>query len=140
MGEELRQQSRLVTDRLEIIAHLAPGVVLQYRERLKERVNQLLKDAELRVGDADLIREVSLFADRCDINEELTRLRSHFEQFTACLEEGEAQGRKLEFLCQEMFREVNTIGSKSNDVGIAHAVVDIKGSIEKMREIVQNVE
>ncbi len=115
-------------------------MVQQYRDRLKDRVNQLLKDSDVRVDDSDLIREVSLFADRCDINEELTRLRSHLQQFTGCLNEAGSQGRKLEFLCQEMLREVNTIGSKSNDIEIAHAVVEIKSSIEKLREIVQNVE
>jgi uncharacterized protein (TIGR00255 family) len=88
----------------------------------------------------DLIREVSLFADRCDITEELTRLRSHLQQYRKLLDAEISSGRKLEFLGQELFREINTIGSKANDVEIAHRVVDMKAAIEKMREIIQNVE
>lgn len=140
MRDELRQQCEFVREKLTVIGERAPGVVVHYRNRLKERVGQLLRDSDMHVEDTDLIREVSLFADRCDINEEITRLRSHLEQFVGCLDESGSAGRKLEFLCQEMFREVNTIGSKANDVEIAHAVVEMKGSIEKMREIVQNVE
>ena len=86
------------------------------------------------------MREVSIFADKCDINEEITRLRSHLEQFAEFLDQESSQGRKLEFLSQEMFREVNTIGSKANDVGIAHAVVEMKSAVEKLREVLQNVE
>ena len=92
------------------------------------------------VADADLIREVSIFADRSDINEEITRLKSHLDQFQAFIREPVSTGRKLDFLSQEMNREVNTIGSKANSVAIAHAVVEMKAAIEKMREILQNVE
>ncbi len=140
MRQELAHHCSLVGEQLDQVAARAPGVVVQYRDKLKERVSQLLRDTGVGVKDEDLIREVSVFADRCDINEEITRLRSHLDQFAECLGQTESAGRKLEFLCQEMFREVNTIGSKSNDVTIAHAVVEMKGAIEKLREIVQNVE
>ena len=100
----------------------------------------MLVGSDAAIGETDLIREVSIFADRCDINEEITRLRSHLEQFETFVTQKESTGRKLEFLGQEMFREVNTIGSKANNVAIAHSVVEMKASIEKMREILQNVE
>lgn len=140
MRQELAHHCSLVSVALNQVAERAPTVIVQYRDKLRDRVSQLLRDTGVGVSDEDLIREVSLFADRCDINEEIARLRSHLGQFGECLDEPESAGRKLEFLCQEMFREVNTIGSKSNDVLIAHAVVEMKGTIEKLREIVQNVE
>ena len=89
---------------------------------------------------ADLIKEVSLFADRTDISEEIVRLRSHVEQFLATMELPESSGRKLEFLTQEMVREANTIGSKANDVEIARQVIEIKTAIERIREMMQNIE
>jgi uncharacterized protein (TIGR00255 family) len=140
MRQELSQHCGLIGAQLNQVASRAPGVVVWYRDKLKERVTQLLQGTGFSASDADLIREVSIFADRCDITEEITRLRSHLVQFGECLNQTESAGRKLEFLCQEMFREVNTIGSKSNDVVIAHAVVEMKGMVEKLREIVQNVE
>lgn len=140
MRQDLAHQCELVAEQLSVVVEQAPTVVRQYRDKIKDRVNQLLSDTGVSVSDDDLIREVSIFADRCDINEEITRLRSHLEQFGECLDQKESAGRKLEFLCQEMFREVNTIGSKSNNVDIAHAVVEMKGCIERLREITQNVE
>lgn len=140
MQQELVHHCQLVRDQVAVVSAQAPGVVVQYRDRLHERVAQLLKDSDASISEEDLIREVSVFADRCDINEEILRLTSHLDQFEECLDEDESAGRKLEFLCQEMFREINTIGSKSNNVEIAHAVVDMKGTVEKLREIVQNVE
>lgn len=140
MRRDLAQHCQAIRQHLAVVAARAPLVVVQYRDRLLERVTQLLKDTDVAVSDADLIREVSVFADRCDINEEIMRLTSHLDQFDECLEGEESAGRKLEFLCQEMFREVNTIGSKSNNVDIAHAVVEMKGTVERLREVVQNVE
>jgi uncharacterized protein (TIGR00255 family) len=140
MEQELRANCTVITEQLKKIADQAPQVVREYRDKMRQRVSELLAGAEAEVADSDLIREVSVFADRCDINEEITRLRSHLEQFDAFLREKESQGRKLEFLGQEMFREVNTIGSKANSVAIAHNVVEMKAAIEKMREILQNVE
>lgn len=140
MQTDLRQNCRIVAAEVDRVAGLTGNVVVNYRDRLQQRVNELLTDADVRLDPADLIREVSIFAERVDINEELTRLRAHLEQFDVFLDESESQGRKLEFLCQEMFREVNTIGAKANDVGISHGVVEMKAAIEKMREILQNVE
>lgn len=140
MADELRSNVALIEAEVDLIAEQAPGVVREFRDRLRERVSELLKGSEASVGDADLIREVSLFADRADINEEITRLRSHLAQFRVFLEDRQSQGRKLDFLTQELFREVNTIGSKANNVAIAHRVVEMKAAVEKIREILQNIE
>lgn len=140
MAEELRVNLKLLETELDAIAEQAPTVVRDYRDKLRDRVTELLKGTEASVGPADLIREVSLFADRADINEEITRLRSHLDQFRAFLDDKQSQGRKLDFLTQELFREVNTIGSKANNVSIAHRVVEMKAAVEKIREILQNIE
>jgi uncharacterized protein (TIGR00255 family) len=140
MAEELSSLCTTVEEHCEQIAKRAPNVLHDYRERLKNRVNELLQTTSVRVDDDNLIRELGLFADRCDITEELTRLRSHMQQYRKLLASGPSSGRKLDFLGQELFREVNTIGSKANDVEISHRVVEMKAAVEKMREIVQNVE
>ena len=140
MQEDLQQSGLFMREQLDRIAERAPEVVLSLRDRLQERVQELLQRFDVQVEASDLIREVSILAERCDINEELTRLRCHLDQFAAFLAEETSQGRKLDFLSQEMFREINTIGSKANDVAIAHAVVDMKAANERIREIVQNVE
>lgn len=140
LQDDLEANARVVAAQLDRIAELAPQVVRDYRDRLLERVRELLEGMDAAVDSSDLIREVSIYSDRCDINEEIMRLRSHLDQFRAFLAEKTSQGRKLEFLSQEMFREVNTIGSKANNVAIAHAVVEMKAAVEKMREVLQNVE
>lgn len=121
------------------VAKRAPKVVEHHRTRLLER----LAKADIDVADADderFLREVVYFTDRSDISEELTRLESHFDQVDGCLISNEPVGRKLDFLAQEMFREVNTIGSKANDSEISQEVVTLKTELEKIREQVQNVE
>jgi len=140
MQDDLQANVRVVADRLNQVVDLAPQVVSEYRMKLLERVRQTIAEVDVTVTDSDLIREVSIFADKCDINEEITRLRCHLEQFEAFLHSDESTGRKLEFLTQEMFREVNTIGSKANNVPIAHAVVAMKAAVEKIKEVLQNVE
>jgi len=124
-----------ITDRISL---RAPLVVVEYQERLKERLNNLLSDAVL--DETRLAMEVALFADRAAIDEELVRLYSHFEQFEKILNTAGPVGRKLDFLVQEMNREVNTIGSKANDLEIAQLVVDGKSELEKIREQIQNIE
>ena len=140
MADELRTQCAAISSQVDEIALLAPQVIIEYRDKLLQRVNDLVKDLDTRLGPAEVLREVALHADRCDITEEITRLRSHLSQFQKLLDDKTSQGRKLDFMCQELFREVNTIGSKSNHVGIAHAAVEAKVCVERMREIVQNVE
>ncbi len=111
-----------------------------FRDRLHERVRSLLAEHDVQIDRSDLIKEVSIFAERSDIAEEVTRLASHLDQFREILNEPESPGRKMEFLAQEMFREANTIGSKAGDVAISRHVVEIKGTLERTRELVQNVE
>lgn len=94
----------------------------------------------LDISDERLAKEIALFADRCDVSEELTRLHSHFAKFHEYINSPEASGRSLDFLCQELFREFNTIGSKANDALIAQTVVEAKTELEKLREQTQNIE
>jgi uncharacterized protein (TIGR00255 family) len=124
------------------VEDLAPRSVERYRERLHERIQELGRGfaGGFTPDAARLAQEVALFADRLDVAEELTRLRSHVAQVRALLAGGEPAGRKLEFLVQELHREANTIGSKSQSAEIATAVVALKAEIERIREQVQNVE
>jgi uncharacterized protein (TIGR00255 family) len=139
MADELRALGRGIADQLERVAARSPVVVEAYAQRLLERVQSLVQD-RVAVEPKDLIREVAIFAERGDIAEEITRLRAHLGQFAAVLDEPESAGRKLEFVVQEMGRETNTIGSKANDVEISRGVVEMKGLLEKIRELIQNVE
>lgn len=117
----------------------SPLLVEARRERLLERLSAALGPQGVTVSPADVAREVALVAERCDVSEELVRLESHLGQFERLLD-AEAPGRQLDFLAQELGREANTIASKSPDAAIAHAVVEIKARIERLREQVQNVE
>lgn len=120
------------------ISEKSPLVVELYRGKLKTRLQELLTGEPL--DEERFAMEVALFADKCNIDEELVRLKSHFLQFAQNLEEDLAVGRKLDFLLQEMNREVNTIGSKANDLEITRAVVELKSELEKIREQIQNIE
>jgi len=140
MGADLRQNCAAAVESLDAVARRAPLVADAYRARLAERLQKVLAEREVVLDPADLIREVGLFAERGDISEEIVRLRSHIEQFEATMKLPESSGRKLEFLTQEMFREANTIGSKANDVEIARDVIEVKAAIERIREMIQNIE
>ncbi len=140
MRDDLAANGRRIGEQLELIRGRAPQVVAEYRSKMHERVKTFLSEANVSLESSDLLREVSIFADRCDINEEIQRLQCHLEQFETFLGDEQSLGRKLEFLSQEMFREINTIGSKANDVEIAHGVVEMKAAVEKIRENLQNVE
>lgn len=127
-----------VEARLETVETRAPHVVEAYRTRMQQRVGALLGGV---LPDPDRIaHEVVLFADRSDITEECTRLKSHIQQFRTSLQGVGPLGRRLEFLLQEMHREVNTIGNKATDAAISPAVVEIKADLERLREQVQNIE
>jgi uncharacterized protein (TIGR00255 family) len=140
MAADLAINTRAITAELSAVERRAPLVVAAYRDRLSDRLNKLLSDLGVRIEPADIVREVGIFAERSDIAEEIVRLRSHLEQFDAAVAAEESSGRKLEFLTQEMFRETNTIGSKANDVEISRHVIEIKAAIERIREMIQNVE
>jgi uncharacterized protein (TIGR00255 family) len=120
------------------VADRAPRVVEETVARQKERVTLLLSGQPL--DEARISQEIAILADRCDITEELVRFRSHMQQFRATLASDEPVGRKLDFLLQELNREVNTVGSKANDAEIASRVVQLKAELEKIREQVQNIE
>lgn len=140
MGEELSRQLSCLAELTTDIEQRAPRVVEEYRQRLEARLSNVLSGLGANLPEADLAREVLIMADKADIREEIVRLRSHFSQFEKLLVAEESQGRKLDFLIQELIREANTIGSKAGDAEIAQRVVDIKTIIEQMRELVQNVE
>ncbi len=116
----------------------AGGVVARHRETLMKRLAD--SGLELPLDDERLIKEIALFADKCDVSEEMTRLASHLDQFERICAKDEPVGRTLDFLCQEIFRELNTTGSKANDAELAQLVVSAKTELEKIREQVQNVE
>lgn len=140
MGQDLTENCRLIREELAQIETRAPLVVENYRTRLTDRINKLLAGLGLETEPKDLVREVGLFAERCDISEEIVRLRSHLDQVAIVMKNDNTPGRKLDFLTQEMFRETNTIGSKASDATIASHVVEIKSVIERIREMVQNIE
>jgi uncharacterized protein (TIGR00255 family) len=125
-------------DCVRLIQERAPQVPLQYRAQLLERLRAA--GIEVSLNDERLLRELALFADRCDISEELTRLQSHFTQLEKLLKTEGPVGRTLEFLTQEIAREFNTLGVKSNDAPISHWVVSGKAELEKIREQIQNIE
>lgn len=140
LGKDLRGRVALVRELLGQIAEQAPLLVPHYRGRLKERLERLLKDNHVAMDEGRLEIELALLADRTDITEELVRLASHFDQIERLIHSDELVGRRLDFLLQEVGREVNTIGAKSQDAALSHVVVEIKAEIERMREQVQNVE
>jgi uncharacterized protein (TIGR00255 family) len=140
MAGELLALGRGVSEQLTRIADRGPEVVASYQKRITERVQTLVQGQGVSVEPKDLIREVAILAERADITEEIIRLRAHLAQYVEVVNEPESAGRKLEFVVQEMGRETNTIGSKANDVEISRAVVEIKGLLEKVRELIQNVE
>lgn len=135
---DLQARRKQVAEWSDQINIRIPQVLAEYRQKFKSRLEQLLDGNEL--DQARLAQEIALMADRSDITEELVRLASHFNQFDEALGMSEPVGRKLDFLMQEMNREVNTIGSKSNDAELTSRVIRIKAEMEKMREQVQNVE
>ena len=140
MASDLRENCEAVGKALDDIEGLATRSVELYEQRLLDRIRQLLQKHDLQVEPSAVIREVGIFAERVDISEEMVRLRSHLQQFDAIMDQPEPAGRKLEFLIQELLRETNTIGSKANDAQIATHVVQIKTNIERLREMIQNVE
>jgi len=135
---DLRNRLRAISALLEGIDLRVPAVVAEYQRRLSERIKELTNGMAL--DESRLLQEVAIMAEKSDITEEIVRFRSHIEQFYDLLAGGDAAGRKIDFLLQEMGREVNTIGSKSSDVEIARSVVEIKSELAKLREQAQNIE
>jgi len=140
MRENLTENLQQFRNWLEQVERLAPRVVENFAQRARDRIQSLLAKYEISSQPADIIREVGLFAERADIAEETVRLRSHLQQFEKTMGDQESTGRRLDFLIQEFLRETNTIGSKAQDAEIANCVVEMKTIIERVREMVQNVE
>ncbi len=135
---DMQMRLRAIQETMETIRLRAPQVVLEYQKRLSDRIKELTAGFEL--DAARLAQEVAIMADRSDITEEIVRMQSHIGQFEALLQSDEAEGRKIDFLLQEMNREINTIGSKGNDVEIARLVIEAKSELGKLREQAQNIE
>ncbi|HWQ61829.1 MAG TPA: YicC/YloC family endoribonuclease [Negativicutes bacterium] len=129
-----------IAGHVAFVGERAPQVLSEYREKLLGRMRDLLAAVGAEPDEGRLLQEAAMYADRISITEELVRLQSHLKQFKVTLTSGEAVGRKLDFIVQEMNRETNTIASKANDFAVANVVVEIKSEIEKVREQIQNIE
>lgn len=140
LADDLRKHCGIVRENLAAIEARIGTVVVEYRDRLLHRVRELLAGSGAKLGEEDLLREVSVYAERSDISEEISRLRSHLDQFDVNLGNREPSGRKLDFISQEMLREANTIGSKAGDAAIARHTIEIKAAIDRIKEQVQNAE
>lgn len=142
IADDLTKHRDVIHQRLDAVADRAPQVIEEYHQRLQKRIEEFVSRAGLEFEAKDLIHEVAVYAERADISEEVTRMIGHLEQFDEIIRscDGEPAGRTLDFLAQELLREANTIASKSNDVFISRAIVDVKGAIDRIKEQVQNVE
>lgn len=136
--EDLNARVNYMKELAKKIEERAPGIVSDYEARLYEKIQETLGDRN--IDEARVLTEVAIFADKVAINEELIRLSSHFDEYNVILAGDEPAGRRLDFLIQEINREINTIGSKSNDMEVAKTVVDLKAELEKLREQIQNLE
>ncbi len=134
---DLTEKLSQIREYVDSVAERVPELSIEYREKLTTRIKELI---EKEVDEGRLLTEAAIVAERSAIDEEIVRLKSHLERFEDLLLEKEPVGRKLDFLCQEILREVNTIGSKVSDVGVTETVVDMKAELEKVREQVQNIE
>ncbi len=140
LADDLRANCQRLRDGIAAVRSRVPQVVEEYRQRLQQRVSELLKTSNIQLAEDGLQREVAIYADRSDISEELTRLAGHLDAFDLALASKEPSGRRLDFVVQEMLREANTMGSKSNDAELARSVIDMKTAIDRLKEQVQNVE
>ena len=142
---EAREYQKDLCERIDYMRTLvkevderSPQTVKEYSDKLYEKIKEVLDGKE--IDEARILTEVAIYADKVAVNEETVRLGSHFEEFDTIINSGSPAGRKLDFLIQEINREVNTIGSKASDIEIAKTVVTLKGEIEKLREQIQNIE
>jgi uncharacterized protein (TIGR00255 family) len=138
LGQDLKARLYLINEHLDEIDARAPQIVLEYQKRLVARIRELMDG--MVIDESRLSQEVAIMAEKSDITEEIVRFRSHIKQFFEMLKSPEAMGRKVDFLIQEMNREVNTIGSKSSDAEVSCHVIEIKSELAKLREQVQNLE
>lgn len=135
---DVKNRTAFILEKVEFIEKRSPETVKLYKERIEQKIKELLEDTT--IDEQRILTEVAIFADKVAVAEETVRLRSHIKQFEDLMNDDQPVGRKLDFIVQEMNRETNTIGSKAQDIEIAHTVVDIKSEIEKIREQIQNME
>ena len=136
--QDLEERIKVISEKIEKISNISTGLVEEYIVKLETRIKELLKTDV--VDQSRLAQEVVIYSDKCSVEEEITRLKSHISQFLNLTNEDIPVGKKLDFLIQEMNRETNTIGSKANNLEITNLVVDIKTELENVREQVQNIE
>ena len=138
--DDLLKQCQVIRENLEALTGLTDGVLMNYQQRLQSRVDAMLTDVKLKLDQDLLMKEVAIFAERSDVNEEVARLTCHLDQFKKSCDSKDQTGRRLDFITQEMLREANTIASKANNATISQHVVEIKVAIDRLKEQVQNVE
>lgn len=138
IAEDLLERIKTIQEKVKEISSLSTGLIEEYVVKLEGRIKEILKHQQ--VDEVRLAQEVVIYADKCSIEEEVTRLKSHISQFEKLLNSEEAIGKKLDFIIQEMNRETNTIGSKANNLEITNGVIDIKTELENIREQIQNIE
>ena len=138
IAQDLSDRIQDIEEKVKKISTLSTGLIEEYVVKLNTRIKELLQDKE--IDEARLAQEVVIYADKCSIQEEVTRLNSHIYQFRELLNANEAVGKKLDFMIQEMNRETNTIGSKANNLEITNEVINMKTQLENIREQVQNIE
>ena len=138
IAEDLLVRIKVIQEKVKEISSLSTGLIDEYVVKLEGRIKEILKNQE--IDEARLAQEVVIYADKCSVEEEVTRLKSHISQFEKLLNSEEAIGKKLDFIIQEMNRETNTIGSKANHLDITNEVIDVKTELENIREQIQNVE
>ncbi len=138
ISKDLLKRMQSIDTKIKEISEFSTGLINQYVVKLEERVKELLKTEE--IDKTRIAQEVVIYADKCSIEEEITRLNSHISQFTNLIKTEEAIGKKMDFIIQEMNRETNTIGAKSNSLEITNRVIDIKTQLEDIREQIQNIE
>lgn len=139
LQNDLSDRIKKIKNRIKQLGERRKIVIIEYRERILDRINNYLEDTSI-YDESKLLQEVALLAEKGDITEELTRIHSHIKQFEQIIEEGPLIGRKLDFIIQEMNRELNTIGSKSNDTWISEQIIYLKSEAEKVKEQIQNIE
>lgn len=138
IAEDLLVRIKAIQEKVKEISSLSTGLIKEYVVKLESRIKEILKNQE--IDEVRLAQEVVIYADKCSVEEEITRLKSHISQFEKLLNLEEAIGKKLDFIIQEMNRETNTIGSKANNLEITNDVIDVKTELENIREQIQNIE
>lgn len=138
LARDINQRCHLILNMVNRLEQRSPAVAVEYREKLRNRVAEYI--ASDLIDEQRIIQEVAIFSDKASVTEEIVRLKSHLSQLESLLQAEDAVGRKCDFLVQEMFREINTVASKANDLEMSHTVVEVKSELEKIREQLQNIE